>query len=128
MVNRIPVSGQPVRPIERQPAGQTASGGKTKASFQDVLAKELDGKAGLKFSAHAQQRLAERNIRLSEQDFSRVYDGVSKVAGKGARESVILVDDVAFVVSVKNRTVVTAVDGKNLKENVFTNIDSMVIM
>ena len=126
MVNKIPVSG-PVR-VGGLPVRETTSGGKAKASFQDVLAKELDGKAGLKFSAHAQQRLAERNIKLSEQEFSRFYDGVNKVAGKGARESVILVDDVAFVVSIKNRTVVTAIDGKNLKENVFTNIDSVVIM
>jgi len=53
---------------------------------------------------------------------------VSKAAAKGARESLILLDDKAFVVSVRNRTVITAVDGEHLKENVFTNIDSAVIV
>ena len=128
MVGKIPVSGQPIRPVDKAPVERSGAKKQEGASFQDVLTGELSRNANLKFSAHAQERLARRNINLSEQDFQRVYNGVDKVASKGARESVILVDDVAFVVSVKNRTVVTAVDGKNLKENVFTNIDSVVIM
>jgi flagellar operon protein len=128
MVGKIPVSGQPIKPIDQSSTGQSPVKQKEQTSFQDVLTGELTRNANLKFSAHAQERLAKRNIKLSEQDFQRFYTGVNKVASKGARESVILVDDVAFVVSVKNRTVVTAVDGQNLKENVFTNIDSVVIM
>ncbi len=128
MVNKIPVPGQPIKPVDKSALERTQVKKGTEATFQDVLAKEITQKAGLKFSAHAQQRMARRNIKLNEQEFERFSTGVDKVASKGARESLILVDDVAFVVSVKNRTVVTAVDGKNLKENVFTNIDSVVIM
>ena len=55
-------------------------------------------------------------------------DGVDRAAAKGAKESLVLVDNAALVVSIKNRTVITAVDQAHLKENVFTNIDSAVIV
>jgi flagellar operon protein len=129
VTDEIFVHQQPIRPVERTGSGQTQVG-KTPAaqgpSFKDVLAQEV-GKE-LKFSAHAQARLEARNIKLTESQLGRLHSGVDKAASKGARESLVLVDDVALVVSVKNRTVITAVDDKNLKENVFTNIDSAVIM
>ncbi|HEX3047301.1 MAG TPA: flagellar biosynthesis protein, partial [Bacillota bacterium] len=55
-------------------------------------------------------------------------DAVNKAEAKGARESLILMDQMALVVSIKNRTVITAVDNESLKDNVFTNIDSAVIV
>ena len=82
----------------------------------------------LKVSGHAQTRLQSRNIQLSQADWDRVADGVNKAAAKGSRESLVMVDNVALVVSVKNRTVITAVDQSHLKDNVFTNIDSAVIV
>lgn len=82
----------------------------------------------LKLSSHAQTRLASRNIELSGEDWRRVLDGVDRAAAKGARESLVLLDQAALVVSVRNRTVITAVDREQLKENVFTNIDSAVIV
>ncbi len=69
-----------------------------------------------------------RNIGLEPQQLAKLNQAVEKAAQKGARESLVLMNDVAFIVSIKNRTVVTAVDGQNLKENVFTNIDSAVIV
>ncbi len=81
----------------------------------------------LKVSAHAKTRLQSRELQLDNQAWERVMNGVDKAATKGARETLIMVDDVALVVSVKNRTVITAVDKERLKENVFTNIDSAVI-
>jgi len=124
VTDRIQMPHQSIKPVGR-PAQQIRPG--TKPSFKDVFTKELD-KTGLKFSAHAQKRLAARNINLTEKEFEKVQAGVNKAADKGARESLILVDNLAFVVSVKNRTVITAIDGENMKENVFTNIDSAVIM
>lgn len=82
----------------------------------------------LKLSGHAQTRLQSREIQLDKEAWDRVVDGVERAAQKGAKESLVLVDDIALVVSVKNRTVITAVDKQNLKENVFTKIDSAVIV
>lgn len=82
----------------------------------------------LKLSGHAQTRLQSRNIDLGQQQWQRVVDGVNKAAEKGAKESLVMVDDVALVVSIKNRTVITAVDKSSLKNNVFTNIDSAVVV
>lgn len=82
----------------------------------------------LKLSGHAETRLQSRNIQLEGEQWERVLQGVEKAATKGAKESLVMVDDVALVVSVKNRTVITAVDKQALKDNVFTNIDSAVIV
>ena len=98
----------------------------TGASFGQVLDQKLQGE--LKFSQHARERLKSRNIELSADQLDKLNDAVSKARQKGARDSLILMQDLALVVSVKNNTVVTAVDGQNLKENIFTNIDSAVII
>src|SRR5262245_24100682 len=82
----------------------------------------------LKVSGHAQTRMQSRNIELGQAEWNRVMDGVDRAAAKGAKESLVLVDNAALVVSIKNRTVITAVDQEHLKENVFTNIDSAVIV
>lgn len=82
----------------------------------------------LKVSGHAQTRLQSRNIALDGAQWDRVIGGVDKAAAKGAKESLVMVDNAALVVSIKNRTVITAVDQEHLKENVFTNIDSAVIV
>jgi flagellar operon protein len=96
-------------------------------NFQQTLEGMLNA-SSLKFSAHAQQRLERRQIDLDAQRLSRLEEAVDKAAAKGARESLVLLDDLALVVSVKNRTVITAVDEKSLKEKVFTNIDSAIIV
>jgi flagellar operon protein len=82
----------------------------------------------LKLSGHAQTRMQSRNIEVDAAQWNRVMQGVEKAAAKGAKESLVMVDDVAMVVSVKNRTVITMVEKANLKDNVFTNIDSAVIV
>ena len=81
--------------------------------------------AHIRFSAHAQKRLAE--VQLGPQAMSRLEAAVDKAGLKGGKESLILLDDLAFVVSVKNRTVITAVGADRMADNVFTNIDSVVI-
>ena len=102
----------------RRPADQTGKG----PDFQSVLSDRL------KLSAHAKTRLESREIVLDAEAWERVMDGVDRAAAKGSRESLVLVDDVALIVSVKNRTVITAVDQARLKESVFTNIDSALIV
>ncbi len=93
-------------------------------AFDTVLQKELQQ---LKFSRHAQERLTARNITLNEADLSQLQQAVDRAGEKGAQDSLVLLRDLAFIVSVRNRTVVTAVDAEHLKDNVFTNIDSAVI-
>jgi flagellar operon protein len=114
--------------IQRTPiASPTAPPAPKKEVGGDDFRKLLEGQ-GVKVSGHAQTRLESRNIQLGEAEWARVKGGIDKAAAKGAKESLVMVDDVALVVSVKNRTVITAVDRNNLKDNVFTNIDSAVIV
>lgn len=97
-------------------------------SFNDVLQTTVNQGTALKFSAHAKDRLSLRNINLSADDVSRMTDAVNKAASKGAKQSLLVMNNLAFIVSVTNRTVITALDDSNMKENVFTNIDSAVIV
>ena len=108
------ISQQPTTPIP--PKAEPAT------SFDSILESQL------KVSGHAQTRLQSRNINLGKAEWDRVLGGIQRAAAKGAKESLVMVDDVALVVSVKNKTVITAVDKDNLKDNVFTNIDSAVIV
>lgn len=124
---RIYFQTQPILPVEKSGVRQnvrqsTAAGG---ASFADLLhsaAKKVS------FSNHAMQRLESRNLNLSPQDLQRLDDTVDRMAQKGAKESLIYMNDMALVVSVANRTVITAMDGKSARENIFTNIDSAAIL
>lgn len=115
------------------PAGPSGGGQSPKTQnpgqvpFRDVLEKQI-ASDGLKFSAHAQQRLASRNIQLSPADLAKINDAVERAAKKGAKDSLVMMSDLALVVSIKNKTVVTAVDNASMKEHVFTNIDSAVII
>lgn len=93
-------------------------------AFGDVLAEKT---AQVQFSGHALQRVRRRGIEVDAGTLQRLQSGVERAAGKGARESVVFVDSTAFVVSVRNRTVITAVDRDHMKDHVFTNIDSAVI-
>jgi flagellar operon protein len=81
----------------------------------------------VQFSKHAAQRLERRGLEVDTATRARLQDGVDRAAGKGSRDAVVLVDDKAFVVSVANRTVITAVGRDQMKDHVFTNIDSAVI-
>lgn len=93
-------------------------------SFDAVLQEELKE---LKFSKHAQERLATRQIQLNDADMSHLAQAVTRAEEKGARDSLVLLRDLAFIVSVPNRTVVTAMGGESIQQNVFTNIDSAII-
>jgi flagellar operon protein len=93
-------------------------------AFGEVLAEKT---AQVQFSGHALQRVRRRGIEIDGPTLQRLQSGVDRAAGKGARESVVFVDSTAFVVSVRNRTVITAVDRDHMKDHVFTNIDSAVI-
>lgn len=96
-------------------------------SFQEILnAKNISKSQGeLKFSRHANERLISRNIDLSDSQLKRLENGTEKAREKGINESLVMIDNMAFIVNVKNNTVITAVNDKD--EKVFTNIDGAVI-
>jgi len=95
-------------------------------SFKDILEAKLDHE--IKFSGHALQRIQRREINFDEARLEKLKTAVEMADKKGARSSLVLMEDLALIVSIKNRTVITAIDGKNVKENVFTNIDSAIIV
>jgi len=111
---------QPTAPAKATDAAQATPG----PSFADVLAKQTSAPT---FSRHALQRLQQRGITLDQSTLGRLTDGVSRAASKGSRDSVVFVDGTAYVVSVANNTVITAVGSEHMRQQVFTNIDSAVI-
>ena len=128
MDSRFYLANQPIQPRQTPAAGKPRSVGtlSTGAGFEQVLNQAL---GGVKFSQHATQRLQTRKINLTQTQMNQLNNAVDKAAQKGAKESLILMDkDLALVVSVTNRTVITAMDGASIKDNVFTNIDSAVIV
>ena len=124
MIDRIELQSRPT--VTAQNLAQ--KNGAVGVGFADVLAAQLQGGKSLKFSAHATQRLADRQITLTQHDQANISRAVDKAAAKGARETLLLMDKVAFVVSVPNRTVITAMPQHELADTVFTNIDSAVVV
>lgn len=128
--NTIYYQAQPLLPINNRtafnrsklPSSTTVD---TKNNFADLLHQEI---ADVKFSQHALERLKSRNLQFDQKDLIKLNEAVDKIAQKGAKESLVYINHVALVVSVKNRTVITAMDGTSAKDNIFTNIDSAVIL
>jgi len=120
----LPVVPPPVLPAEGRQASQKIN----KLSFQEALQRELEKNQSLRFSAHAEKRLKERNIVLAKDDLARINKAVRQAEAKGARESLIIYGDLALITSIRNKTVVTAMDGNSSEGHVFTNIDSAVIV
>jgi len=96
--------------------------------FKSTLDQALDKSKGVNFSAHAKARLHSRGVDLSEGKLEALSQAIDKADARGARESLILSDEAAYVVSVKNRTIITAFDRGNLRDGVFTSIDSAVVI
>ncbi len=122
-VSPLPPNAPPPR---RSPNG---TGGVGAPSFADQLQSQqaAQGSGGLQFSKHALERVQRRGIEADPTTLRRLSRGVDLAAGKNARDAVVMVDDTAFVVSVRNRTVVTAIDAAHMRQHVFTNIDSAVV-
>lgn len=117
-----------VGPVPVPPGPAPASGVRRMLTpgFGEVLRREI-GAAEIKFSAHAERRLAERRISFSPDDLERINRAASLAAAKGSRRSLLICGDLALVTSIANRTVITAVNGP-AADNVFTDIDSAVIV
>ncbi len=111
--------------LENRP--EKALSNKGSRSFAQVLEDKKTEDSALKFSKHAANRLSERNIELSDKVMDRLNAGTVAAGQKGINESLVMVDQLAFIVNVNNRTVITALEGNDPEANVFTNIDGAVI-
>lgn len=116
----VPVDIPAQKEITSKPQGST--------SFKEVFESELDKANQVKISGHAMERLKQRNIELSSSDMQKLTEAIDRADSKGARESLLLYKDIAFIASIRNKTIITAIDKDSARDNVFTNIDSAVIV
>ncbi|AGL01652.1 TIGR02530 family flagellar biosynthesis protein [Desulfoscipio gibsoniae] len=126
LIKGVHIVPEPV--IQNTCTTKTTSPGKQIESFQDYLSQSLTDAKQVKLSAHAKQRMIERNIVLNQTDWHKINNAINKAENKGARNSLLIHGELALIVSVKNRTVISAMDEVSMKEHVFTNIDSAVII
>ncbi len=109
---------------------KTQSTEKEQVSFRKILEQtaEKSESVDLKFSKHAANRLADRKIELTDSQLERLSEGTAKAGEKGIKESLVLMDELAFIVNIPNHTVITAMSQTETDENVYTNIDGAVII
>ncbi len=124
-VQRIPAQELAVE--GQKHVGAAADRTAPKVSFQDVLRTQTGYEPSLRFSAHAQQRMQSGGVNLDGESMARLERAVNAADQKGAKDALVLMDDLALLVSISNRTVITAVDPSRRKNGVFTNIDSVVM-
>jgi flagellar operon protein len=101
------------------------------SSFDEIFQKQLEASeksSRVKFSKHAANRLNDRNIELTDEQLERLNDGTKKAGQKGIKDSLVLMDQLAFIVNTKTNTVITAMEQSETNENIFTNIDGAVII
>jgi flagellar operon protein len=128
MADNLVILPQPLQPVSPSEApGKKQGKGTASVSFDQVLTDRLRSTEKIKFSKHAESRMASRGIELNQDELERLDRAVKLADEKGARDSLVMINNTALVVSVKNNTVVTVVDKDNVTGNVFTNIDSAVI-
>jgi len=120
---RIPPAPPAAPGLTPSKPAQKPQGGDFARVWQEAVQKQE-----LKFSAHALQRMESRQIKLAEADLDKISAAMAGADRKGARSSLLLYNDVAMVASIRNRTIVTAIHGEELRDHVFTNIDSAVII
>ena len=96
------------------------------SDFKEILSTEKSKLDEVKFTAHAKSRIQERNIVMNTEQTLRLREAMNRIAEKGGRESLVVMDNIAFIVNAANKTIITAMASEQLKNNVFTNIDSAV--
>ncbi|NLG52802.1 MAG: flagellar biosynthesis protein [Clostridiales bacterium] len=123
---RIPTGITTGRVVPEE-SGKAGVKQKAGGEFEAILQGELQ-KADLKFSAHVVKRMQDRSISFSNDELTKIRQAVDKAESKGIRDSLVVINDVSLIISIRNKTVITAVNNKNLNENVITNIDGAVFI
>ncbi len=123
----IPSSGsigkKPNKPVQKQGIGQRDA-----KDFSKILNEKLQEKSPIKFSSHAMERIKKRNIVITQKDIKDIENALKEAERKGAKEALFVGNRFSLIVSVKNKTVITAIDEDSMRNNIFTNIDSAVIL
>lgn len=122
------VTGQYLKQKPERQTGVQKDGLSFLEVLQQTRLQSQDASPILKFSKHAGERLADRNISLNEEQLKRLEDGASKASAKGIKESLVLMDNLAFIVNTRNYTVITAMSQQGEEEKIFTNIDGAVLV
>jgi flagellar operon protein len=99
-----------------------------KSAFNKILDSQLKKEESFTISSHAAQRLNSRNINFDDTDMKKINEGINMADSKGAKQSLILYKDMALITSIKNRTVITAMDKNQSQTSIITNIDSVVMI
>ncbi|MCM8901214.1 flagellar biosynthesis protein [Caldicoprobacter algeriensis] len=126
--NRLVYSGRVSGTSQADSLKKKGGSGIRDIGFDEILREAVQKEQAIKFSKHAQTRMRQRNIWLSQDEINRIGQAIEKAREKGVRDSLVLMGNLAFIVNVPTKTVVTAVDGENIKENIFTNIDGAVVL
>lgn len=127
-INRTVITNRPDAPGINQPIRPDRLRNVSSGGFEAILKQKRLENEDVKFSKHAELRLQTRNISLTQAQKDKMKEAVAKAEAKGVKDSLVLMDNLAFVVNVRNRTVITAANSSELKESVFTNIDGAVIV
>ncbi len=122
MTNRIDIFSTPVHPAHRPAPGQSKVAGDFAAALRAAQKKDVS------FSAHALERLRQREIALGVKELDRISEAMDRLRLKGGSASLLLYGDMALVASVRNNTIITAMDRSQMRDHVFTGIDSAVII
>lgn len=127
------INNQMARSIDRINSGASSPAKNRPVSgsgvdFKNILNQSISQSTELKFSKHANERLAQRDIVLSEEQISRLQNGLDSARVKGIKESLMVMDNISLIVNVENATVVTALDSDESRDHVFTNIDGAVLL
>ncbi len=123
-MNQVTINRVTLQSVNHQPITSKQN---TKQAFLQHL-HEATVKTELKLSKHANQRLIERNIHISETQWQLVSDKVSEARSKGVNDSLVLMDQAALIINAKNATVITAMDRLEAKDQLFTNIDGTIVL
>ena len=116
--------------LQRQRAAALVAGGQKPAQggFDSILKRELKKDQGVQFSKHATLRVQERGIAVTENVMHDLNQAVQKAKEKGAKDVVVIGQNGAFIVNIPHNIVVTTMSKAEMQENIFTNIDSAVLM
>ena len=126
-VNQITNAGT-LKLQHAQSALQTRANTGSQVQFAEILQNQTNKAQSVQFSKHAAQRVQQRGIEMTDSLLANLNQAVKKAQAKGAKDVVVIGESGAFIVNVPNNIVVTTMSGAEMKENIFTNIDSAVLI
>ena len=124
--NYRPVISQPLIPGEYKKSAKISQG--KPVNFADTLQTELQKTEGLTISKHAKERLEQRGIQINSSRWEQISEKVREAKKMGVKDSLVLLEDAALIVSAKNETVITAMNREEASTHIFTNINGTILM